>query len=515
MANTVRYTQGSNYDPADSAAANASLAQDTTHDYQILRSENGDVIRFALIDRTTNSYVLLADQISREEIDGRADGLFADFSGNAGIVGLAGGMRGDTLIGGLNNDILNGYEGNDVLIGGLGADAFNGGIGSDTVSYASASSRIRVSAAYGGTDNFGDAAGDTFVSIERFIGSAFDDEFYPDTDVTVEGGAGADRIGSFTDSRIILSYEHSAEGVSVNLTTNKVSGGDATGDKIGYMAGVIGSANSDLLIGRTGFDTYLDGNGGLDTIIGSDGNDTITVSGTWASVFGGAGNDQLVIRTDGGSTVALDNSVSQIEQILVRGGGEADLSALAQSTGTIRIASAGGSVIGTQGGERIVGSVASDTIAGDGGTDRLSGGEGADTFVYRFATDLEGSKVERIVDFSGHAGEGDKVDLFALGIAQLHEGRFDADGSAQARVIAGENGYSTIKFDFDGDGNRDASLKIKSDAPLTADDFVLATSPTAPLHGELPNGAFAQPVEHAAQHLFVGAHHPYDYAVLV
>src|SRR5689334_23243715 len=84
----------------------------------------------------------------------------------------------DILVGDANDNFIFGFGGNDVLLGGAGsdtlhggpgADVLNGGDGFDTVSYSDALSAVRLDAS-GSPDalTFGDAAGDTFFSIEAF-----------------------------------------------------------------------------------------------------------------------------------------------------------------------------------------------------------------------------------------------------------------------------------------------------------------------------------------------------------
>jgi Ca2+-binding RTX toxin-like protein len=99
--------------------------------------------------------------------------------GEAGIDTLNGGSNDDTLDGGNDNDTLNGGAGTDsllgglgvdILIGGAGADAFDGGAGNDLADYSSATVSVRAAldASAVGT---GDAAGDTFLSIENLKGA--------------------------------------------------------------------------------------------------------------------------------------------------------------------------------------------------------------------------------------------------------------------------------------------------------------------------------------------------------
>ena len=119
----------------------------------------------------------------------------------------------------------------------------------------------------------------------------------------IEGGAGADILlgGAGTDT---LSYAGSPAGVSVNLATGAVSGGDATGDIISDFENIIGSAFNDTLTGDAG-NNVITGGGGNDTIDGGGGNDTAVFSGNWADYTITTGSDgqgtfyQLVDNTAG------------------------------------------------------------------------------------------------------------------------------------------------------------------------------------------------------------------------
>jgi hypothetical protein len=80
------------------------------------------------------------------------------------------------------NNTLNGGAGSDVLEGRGGADVLNGGLGFDFASYESSPGAVTVRLpGTGGADTQtatatgADATGDSFISIEGLIGSAFDD----------------------------------------------------------------------------------------------------------------------------------------------------------------------------------------------------------------------------------------------------------------------------------------------------------------------------------------------------
>ncbi len=90
------------------------------------------------------------------------------------------------------NDTLNGGSGDDILIGGAGSDALTGGVGIDTASYATAGVTANMTTP---AHNTGDAAGDTYNTIENLLGSAFADTLRGDTNAnTIEGGAGNDTL---------------------------------------------------------------------------------------------------------------------------------------------------------------------------------------------------------------------------------------------------------------------------------------------------------------------------------
>ncbi len=95
---------------------------------------------------------------------------------------------------------------------------------------------------------------------DRLYGEAGADRLYGSWgDDVLAGGAGADVLDGEggTDT---LSYAGSASGVTVNLATGAVSGGDAQGDTIASIENVLGSAQADVLVGN-GSANRLDGGG--------------------------------------------------------------------------------------------------------------------------------------------------------------------------------------------------------------------------------------------------------------
>lgn len=129
------------------------------------------------------------------------------FNGSAAVDTLTGGLSADTLNGnsgddtlfGLaGNDDLFGDAGNDTLVGGAGGDFLAGGTGTDTASYATATQAVAASLA-NPSINKGDAAGDTYESVERLVGSSYNDSLNGShaTNDVISGGAGADVIKGY------------------------------------------------------------------------------------------------------------------------------------------------------------------------------------------------------------------------------------------------------------------------------------------------------------------------------
>ncbi|KAA5599559.1 ExeM/NucH family extracellular endonuclease [Blastochloris sulfoviridis] len=266
-----------------------------------------------------------------QNLDDRADTVLQaaaeTVKGDAGNNTLTGALGNDILWDGTGNDTLVGNDGNDYLVGGAGADTLIGGAGIDTAVFSTAGSGVIVNLATG-QGSGGDAAGDTYDSIEQVIGSAFGDTLIGDDgdnvfqagagDDTVNGGGGNDIIyagagadaqngGAGTD-RVI--YSASAAGVTVNLATGQGSGGDAEGDTFSGIEQVIGSEHADTLIGD-GVDNALKGGSGDDRLNGGAGND-ILIGDAGADTFvfnAGFGIDQVKDFAVGTDTIEFSTDV--------------------------------------------------------------------------------------------------------------------------------------------------------------------------------------------------------------
>ncbi|MEM7663982.1 MAG: calcium-binding protein [Pseudomonadota bacterium] len=273
------------------------------------------------------------------------------FGGNGDDVVL-GGADDDFLSGGDGNDTLSGDDGDDILVGGAGSDIYFGGAGSDTADYSSSTTGLTIDLA-SSVSSSGDAAGDTFVSIERIIGTSFADTITGTfvTNDTIFAGGGNDLL----------------DGDDGNDFLN----GDA-GDDV-----IVGGSGDDLLTGGTGADTfryYL--NAGSDTITDFDpSSDLIDIRYTYVHY------DDLLISASGPDTVIVfDSSVPSNGQITLSNVAPSSLDAtnfLIRQVGT----SGDDTLFGTEGDDELFGGDGDDYLSSFAGNDLIVGGSGSDTMI--------------------------------------------------------------------------------------------------------------------------------------
>src|SRR5262249_7249790 len=110
----------------------------------------------------------------------------------ASVENIRGSAFGDALLGNDFVNVINGDDGDDqlfgrggddVFLGGAGADAMNGGSGVDAVDYSFAAAGAIKASLLSPASNTGLAAGDTYVSVEVLLGSAFSDALAGDNAV--------------------------------------------------------------------------------------------------------------------------------------------------------------------------------------------------------------------------------------------------------------------------------------------------------------------------------------------
>lgn len=255
----------------------------------------------------------------------------------------------DRLTGDNGDDTLQGGAGVDTLLGGVGADDLEGGSAFDTASYANATSAVTINQK---TDvNLGEAAGDTYGSIEGFVLSTFNDVFVGKGKQTVFGLGGADSLTG-------------------GNKPDELHGGDGADS-------VLGGVGDDLLFGDADNDT-LSGGDGADQIDGGLGYDTATFNLTSAisiDLLGGVNTGE-----------AAGDTYAGIEQFNLSGqddsfvGAVQAVTALGQA-GDDSLTGGDGSdsLDGGQGRDSLVGGLLNDTLDGGLGRDILIGGGGNDT----------------------------------------------------------------------------------------------------------------------------------------
>lgn len=305
----------------------------------------GDAAGDSYVDIENLSGSDFADDITGSLFDNRIEG----WDGNDVIHGLSGH---DFLLGGAGDDTIIGGFGVDVMRGGPGADQLDGGVARDWVQYNTASAGVTLSLATGGTG--GEAAGDSFISVENVLGSDFADDITGNFDRNqLYGGAGDDRLdggdgpdvlvgGAGNDTLIgglegdvlyggagadTLSggdkfdwarYDDSPAGVSVDLAAGTGTGGDAEGDTLSGIEFLWGSAHDDTLLGDDGVNMIRGGAG--DDIIRSRGGNDILEGHGGADVFVFGAGDALDRIHNFDLTLDLirfDGAVSSFDELTI------------------------------------------------------------------------------------------------------------------------------------------------------------------------------------------------------
>ncbi|RCW20645.1 hemolysin type calcium-binding protein, partial [Ciceribacter lividus] len=264
-------------------------------------------------------------------------------TGTSGADQLYGLGADDSLSGGAGNDELYGGAGNDTLIGGAGADVLDGGDGWDIASYSNATSAVTINLKTGVYT--GDAAGDTYISIERIAGTQYDDTFVSGSEaVLFDGGGGGDTVD----------YSTSGAAVNVNLVTGTGTGGDAQGDRFYQIEGVVGSDYGDTLTSSA-----------TGTLEGGAGDDVYVIGNQGVRIVEAAGGGDDEIRTSL-ATYSMAN-YANVERLTY--------------TGTVSA-----TLTGNAGNNVITGGAGNDTLIGGAGADVLDGGDGWDIASYSNAT---------------------------------------------------------------------------------------------------------------------------------
>lgn len=201
---------------------------------------------------------------------------------------------------------------------------------------------------------------------------------------TLIGGLGADTLDG-GDGFDWTSYTTASAGLYFNFASPSQNTGEAAGDLLINIEGVIGSEFADNLLGGAAQDAVRGGAGG-DSLFGGDGADTLwgdagddTINGGAGSdiLYGGAGFDwasySSAIRLDfenpaSNAGTSAGDILDSVEGVLGSSGND-----------TIAGDDAANSFAGGGGDDVLLGRVGNDLLWGDAGNDTLEGGLGADT----------------------------------------------------------------------------------------------------------------------------------------
>lgn len=398
----------------------------------------------------------------------------------SGIENLRGSSFNDTLTGDASVNVLQGGAGDDMLEGGAGADALDGGDGSDTATYANAVNGVVASLADASV-NAGEAAGDTYTSVENLRGSAFADTLIGDAGANrIEGGAGDDVLTGGAGADILMggegadtaSYVNATGAVMASLFNSASNTGDAQGDTYTSVENITGSDYADVLEGDTGANVLsggegadlFRGQGGGDRYLGGAGSDTVdyasSASGVTAYLASASqylnagaavGDSYASIENLTGSATA-DTLTGDANSNTLKGGAGDDTLEGGAGNDTVSYVSAGAGVTvnlssGGTGGdaqgdiytsiERVIGSAFADVIDGDGSDNVLSGGDGADTLTGGGGSDT----------FFGGAGD-DVMKATGVGIHTYYGG--DAEGGSGVDTVSYEGSGTAIAASLTG-----------------------------------------------------------------
>lgn len=265
---------------------------------------------------------------------------------------LYGGEGDDVFLGGHGGDFIYGEGGNDIMRGGVNYDHYSGGSGYDTISFATAMppgpngiSGVAISDDWMSGD---DLSGELRSSVERFLGSAYDDSFTTsgdfqdlcggascvqaagsavalvdtreskDAGLLVLGDSGDDNFAiRQSGKRFFVTHQSplaAGDGCAEQTATEMICDipqGDVLGfvgasggsgdDRIDLQSGIADEITVDLdsgpgndrVSGGPGDDVIID-EGGQDRQEGEGGSDALISTTGADALFAGAGSDQLV-----------------------------------------------------------------------------------------------------------------------------------------------------------------------------------------------------------------------------
>ncbi|SDE13825.1 serralysin [Paracoccus isoporae] len=355
-----------------------------------------------VIERVVGSHAgdVVLGNAARNRLDGR--------SGNDHLEGRDGN---DLLFGAEGRDTLIGGNGDDTLSGGAGADQLDGGAGIDTMLLGGGGVHFDLASP---SDTTGDARGDVYTGIERFIGGSGDDFIYG-THVwnTLGGGAGNDYLNGRGgndhliggDGRDTLIGDAGNDRIQGGSGPDQISGGDGFDTLIiGHSASVVDLIEQAQNRGETAGDRIT----GIERIVSGDGNDR---------QFGNHGDNVL---NGGGGNDWLDG----------RGGSDRIYGGTGQDY-----------LIGKFGADSLLGAAGDDTLVGGQGPDTLNGGLGKDVAAYW------GNQAAVVDLVMQGQNAGNAAGDVMIGVENVHGGNGNdrISGNAWDNVLLGNAGNDALR----------------------------------------------------------------------
>jgi Ca2+-binding RTX toxin-like protein len=403
---------------------------------------------------STMTTYTLATEVENLTLAGAVTTGIGNVSNNTitGLAGIASNLSGlggsDTLIGGAGNDTLDGGTGTDSMTGGGGDDTYTvdlvgdsvvevSGGGTDTVlidstatmtTYTLANEVENLTLAGSVATGIGNASNNTITGLaglaSNLSGLAGDDTLIGGTgNDTLNGGTGTDSMtgGGGNDTYTV--------DVAGDVVTEAANGGtdtvliSATSVMTAYTLGSDvenltlsgaaavgnGNASNNVITGRSGAASTLNGLDGNDTLIGGSLNDTLDGGTGTDSMTGGGGNDtytvdvvaDTVVEVSGGgtdtvlisaaSTMTTYTLATEVENLTLAGAVTTGIGNVSNNTIT-GLAGIASNLSGLGGSDTLIGGAGNDTLDGGTGTDSMTGGGGDDTYT----VDLVGDSVVEV-----------------------------------------------------------------------------------------------------------------------
>jgi Ca2+-binding RTX toxin-like protein len=276
---------------------------------------------------------------------------------------------------------------------------------------------------------------DTLVSIERLIGSGFDDVLIGFGSDMIAGGAGDDvlagaRVLDGGDGGDTVSYAWS-NGVVVDLAIS-----DPQRTDVNYLI-FDTLINIENLSGSMWDDT-LKGNSGANRLTGADGSDTLMGRAGDDMLDGGNGFD-TASYAEASTGVTVDLGVTGPQRT---GEGANKLISIENLTGS----AFADTLLGASQRNILTGGAGDDVLVGRGGNDQLEGGEGVDTASYADATARVWVTLSSVSGWFPDTGDSDRL----IGIENVVGTAF-ADrltGNAEANALTGGAGNDRLAGDL-------------------------------------------------------------------